>query len=497
MSEETNVQLPADEEFDLAELDDIIKEFSACEEDAPLEEETFPQYEDAADEDPSRLSPLKIALTVCLSIILTAALAVGAVYFLWYQRYQAAQPEQKSVEVFSQLFQDPDWAMLYSVGGLQDTAFENRETFIRYMAAATEGQPLQYMELPQEHALVRRYCVFSGDTAIGEFTMVGTEDTIPQWNLDSVEFFLNRDRYVSIEKAPGATAFINGIPVDNTYIIRSSSTLAEDFLPEGTHGYRMEQLLVTGLMLDPEVVVLNADGSLVEMEYNSETCTYSPKAQSAPQMTDEYRQFALDAAKTCAVFAVRANTFADLRQYFDPNSTAYEEIGAQEPLMDGCASYTFDESATQVINFCTYGNSLFSVTVSVKLDIVLVNGDAFSFDMTWHFLCRQNPAGGFLITHITQQPLHTLREQIRLTLMVDGKELDSMMVASNETVLQFPRVTAPEGKVFAGWGMEITDSDGNATTAVLFAPSASNMVHLTPGNTLNPMTLHAIFQDAD
>jgi hypothetical protein len=117
--------------------------------------------------------------------------------------------------------------------------------------------------------------------------------------------------------------------------------------------------------------------------------------------------------------------------------------------------------------------------------------------MSWHFLYRLNPTGGFLITQISQQPLHTMREQVRLTLMVDGKELDSMMVSSNETALQFPRVTAPEGKVFAGWGMEITDSEGNSTTAILFAPSASNMVHLTPGNTLEPMTLHAVFQDVN
>ena len=133
----------------------------------------------------------------------------------------------------------------------------------------------------------------------------------------------------------------------------------------------------------------------------------------------------------------------------------------------------------------------------MKLDVTVENGDAFSYDMSWHFLCRQNPTGGFLITHISQQPLHTLREQVRLTLMVDGKELDSMMVSSNETVLQFPRITPPEGKAFAGWGMEITDAEGNATMALLFTPSASNMVHLVPGNTLEPMTLHAIFQDAD
>ncbi len=497
MADETNFQLPTEEEIDFAELDDIIAEFSEYEEeDTPTGEETY-EPEEVSVEEPVRRSPLKIVFAVCLSIMLVAALAVGSAFFVWYQRYKAAQPEQKSVDVFAQLFQDPDWAMLYTVGGLQDTAFENRETFIRYMTAATQQQSLKYMELPRENEFQRRYCVFSGDTAIGEFTMVGIDDTIPQWNLYSVEFFLQRDRHVSIEKAPGATAFINGIPVDNTYIIRSSSTLAEDFLPEGTHGYRMEQLLVTGLMLEPEVVVLNPDGSIVEMEYNSETCAYSPKAQTAPQMTDAHRQFALDAAKTCAAFAVRANSFADLRQYFDPNSTAYEEIGAQKPLMEGCATYAFDESATQVINFHTYGSNLFSVTVAVKLDVTVENGDASSYDMSWHFLCRQNPAGGFLITQISQQPLHTLREQVRLTLMLDGKELDSMMVASDETVLQFPRVTAPEGKVFAGWGMEITDAEGNAATAVLFAPSASNMVHLAPGNTLEPMTLHAIFQDAD
>ena len=41
----------------------------------------------------------------------------------WLARYEASQPEQKCQEVFRELFADPDWAEIYELAGIQDTAF--------------------------------------------------------------------------------------------------------------------------------------------------------------------------------------------------------------------------------------------------------------------------------------------------------------------------------------------------------------------------------------
>ena len=54
----------------------------------------------------------------------------------WLARYEASQPEQKCQEVFQDLFADPDWAEIYELAGIQDTAFEGKQAYAAYMQAA-------------------------------------------------------------------------------------------------------------------------------------------------------------------------------------------------------------------------------------------------------------------------------------------------------------------------------------------------------------------------
>lgn len=488
MCEEYNFQMPAEEELGEVDLEQIVEEFSAQAPEEP-EVEACP----VVHQKKKPFSPLKLLLIICSCLVLIAAIVVGVFYAGWRQRYQTAQPDQKSAEAFSLLFKDPDWALLYTMAGMEDTLFENRNTFVRYMDSVAGGERLSYMQLPVQETLVQKYAVYHGDTTIGAFTMVGTEDSIPEWSLSTVEFFCDRSIRVTIFKSPDDTVYINGVALDDSYTIRSTSTLAEDFLPEGVHGYRMEQQQIDGLLMEPTVTVVDADGAPVPMVYNSDTHTYSPMEEKGPEIADSHVQFALDAAKANAAFAIRANSFTELRQYFDPNSNAYAAVCDTAPLLEGCAEYKFDPSATQVTNYRSYGSSLFSATVSLKLDVTMENGDAYSFDLSWNYLYRQNYTGNFLIIEISDEPFHTIREQVRLTFIHDGKMLQSTMVSSDEAVLHYPQPSAPDGMVFSGWAQKLTDSEGMETMAILYAQNASGTIALPEGSAWEPMTLYAIY----
>lgn len=484
------VEIPDGEETVVSNLDDIMAEFSA--EDSPVSSEdrkaALPRR---------RRSGIKFVLACCLAFALLVAITVGAFYLRWYQTYRSALPEQKSVEVFSVLFQDPDWALLYTMSGTPDGAFENRDIFVQYMNITVGDKPLSYMEIPQDDPLLRAYTVFHGSTPIGEFTMKGIEHDIPEWNLESVKLYTERTHSVTILKAPDATAYVNGVAVDGSYMIRSTSTLAEDFLPDNIHGYRMEELYVPGLMLPPKVVVLDSYGREVELDYDSETSTYFPKASDDLQIGDDHINFALEAAKASAAFAVRATSFTELRQFFDPNSAAYAKICNTAPLLEGCASYTFDPSVTKVTNYRSYGNDMFSATVSLKLDAVMANGDAQSFDMTYNYLYEQSYSGTFMIIEISDLSFHIPHEQVRLTFVSGTEELDSMMVNANETILHLPNVTAPAGTTFVGWAKEITDEDGNTSLGIVFTPDENDSVTLDPETPLEPSILFAVFEELE
>lgn len=492
MGEKYEFILPEeDDAVDLSQLDHIMEEFSQ-EDDSPS-----PAQPEEAPCAPAiirrKKNPFKVLLICCICVVLAAAIAVGVFYLGWQRQVHNSQLNEKSEEAFSLLFRDPDWDLLYTMAKIPDSAFEGREAFSQYMSQVAGGETLSYMLLPRETADAQSYAVFFGTTAVAEFTMNYVDGSIPDWVLGEVSLLAEKNQHVTIYKSPTDTAFINGTAVDSSYIIRTVSTLAEDFLPEGTHGYRMEQLYVPNLLLEPEVVVLNSAGMPVEMVYDSESCSYTPKETQQQPIGDEHIQFALDAAKASAAFAVRANTFTELRQFFDPNSPAYAQISAAAPLLDGCASFSFDPSATAVTNYRSYGNDMFSATVTLKLDAVLENGDARSFDFSWNYLYQQNFAGNFQIIEISKLSFHTLREQVRLSFLVEDKEVASFMVATGQSILQLPQIDTPAGMEFAGWAKALTQEDGSISYGIVFKPSANGVVNLDASVALEPMVLYAHF----
>lgn len=488
MSEQYDFRIPTDDVSE-DDLDQIVREFSAPEATEPEEQEAY-----IAPPVQKRTSVFKVIAIVCAALILVAGVVVGAVYWQWNQQYQASLPDQKSAEAFSLLFKDPEWDLLYTMAGVEDTPFESRDTFVRYMTANAGDQRLNYMLMPQTNPLVCEYAVFHSKGVIGSFTMVGTEDAIPQWSLGNVAFSIRRTNSVTIRKAPDHIAYVNGVILDDSYIVRRTYTVAEDFLPEGVHGYCLDELQVTGLMMEPLVTVTDASGNPIPMVYDSDTHTYSPMESKGDEIADSHVQFALDAAKANAAFAVRATAFTDLRQFFDPNSNAYTAVCNTAPLLEGCASYTFDPSATEVTNYRSYGNSLFSATVTLKLDVTMENGDAHSFDLSWHYLYKQNYTGNFLIIEISDQSFHTIREQVRLTFIHEGKVVETKMTDIHETTVKLPRVSPPEGKVAVGWAQKHTDAQGNETMAILFPLTANTVVQFPQGSTLEPMTLYAVYE---
>ena len=491
MIDKNEFRIPT-EEVPEDDLERIVREFSAPE---PQEQEEVEEYTEPVQKKP--VSALKVIGIICAALVLVAAIVVGVVYMQWNQQYQASLPEQKSAEAFSLLFKDPDWALLYTMAGIEDTPFENRDTFVRYMNATAGGQRLSYLQLPQQDPLICKYAVFHSGGTIGSFTMVGTEDAIPQWSLGEVELYFQRTHSITILKAPDCIAYVNGAALDESYILRSTSTAAENFLPDGVHGYRMDQLLVDNLLMEPSVTVTDVSGTPIPMVYDSDTHTYSPLEEKGPEIADDHIQFALDAAKASAAFAVRANSFTDLRQFFDPNSNAYEVVCNTAPLLEGCAEYKFDPSATQVTNYRSYGSSLFSATVTLKLDVTMENGDAHSFDLSWHYLYKQNYTGNFLIIEIGEQSFHTLRQQVRLTFISQEQVVGSTMLDASASSIELPQITAPEGTTLSGWAQKLTDSEGNENMAILFAADESNVVDLPEGTVLEPMTLYAMYESTN
>ena len=57
-------------------------------------------------------------------------------------------------------------------------------------------------------------------------------------------------------------------------------------------------------------------------------------------------------------------------------------------------------------------------------------------------------------------------------------------------------LTAKEGKTLAGWFVQDVDAEGNTTYSLVFEPAEDGSVKLPAGYVLEPMELHALFEEA-
>ena len=232
---------------------------------------------------------------LCIYGIVTILLIIGLICLLHplnqkLGAYEAAQLKSQAAQTFNQLFATPDWNNIYKLSEMADTPFENSEDFVSYMESQTGGKTLTYREVlspnPQEH----KYLVLLDSDPIAAFTMTGGASSpadMPQWSLIDVEILAKPAVSVTVEKLPEHTVYINGTALDDSFTVRTVETKAEPYLPEGVHGYRRVEQRVDGLLSQPEILVLDADGAAVPIALNPETGIYTLQLPTPAQMTEE------------------------------------------------------------------------------------------------------------------------------------------------------------------------------------------------------------------
>ena len=417
----------------------------------------------------------------------------------WLVTYEAKQPTVKSQEVFNQLFQNPDWENIYTLAGGEDTQFESAENYAKYMQQKIGDDALTYLETSAGlDKNLHKYVVKYGEEKVAVYTLTCPEHgelDLPQWDLGTVEIFMERKEDATVRIAPGQTVYINGKPLNEDYMIRSTSTLAESYLPEGIHGYASKTFYIDGLLVEPEITVKDDAGNAVELTYSQEEGLYTVAFErDSMVITDAEKQRAIDAAKTLAKFRIERADQATLARYFDSSSTYYKDTVAQDTWMQNFSHYSFTEP--KVTNYCRYSDELYSVYVDITLKVTRNNGTVREYPMnSTMFFTKKN--GSWLVTDSTNIQIQQDLDTVRLIYIQDGETLAREMVQFNASQIKPPAVTVPEGKVFAGWFRETAAENGNTTLSLVFKPDeTTGLVYLAEGTTLEPMVLYARFENA-
>lgn len=411
----------------------------------------------------------------------------------WLVRYEASQPEQKCQEVFTSLFSNPDWEALYALAGIEDTTYEGSKSFAAYMKAKTANKKITYVETSAGLSGDHKYILKLDGEKIGTFTLTGGADSqteIPEWELGKLELYFTRTESVLVEKLPGYTVYINGIALDDSYTIRTVTTGAEKYLPEGLHGYRLEVQAISGFLVAPEVTVTDESGNSVPLIYNEDKKTYT-LPQVTMEMTDDEQVYVKNTLETFAKYMIKAASLTQLKNCCVANSEVYNTISHIERWMQSYQRYEI--SPITYSNFYRYSNTFFSVRAAMINSVTRNDGTVKDYEMDYTLFFTLDASGKWLLSDMTQVDISQQTEQVRLTFM-DGKTvLDSFFVETDSKTLTLPAVTVPEGKVFSGWVRQEDDGNGKITLTIVFKPGNDNTVIL-PDTGLEPMTLFTLFE---
>lgn len=411
----------------------------------------------------------------------------------WLVRYEASQPEQKCQEVFASLFSDPDWESLYTLAGIQDTAYEDSRSFVTYMEAKAAGKTFTYVETSAGLSGDHKYIVKLDGEKIGTFTLTGGTDSqteIPQWEFGKLELHFTRTEAVQVEKLPGYTVYINGVALDDSYTVRKISTVAEKYLPEGLRGFQMEVQSISGLLVAPEVTVTDENGNPVTLSYNEELGRYT-LPQVTMEMTENEEAYVKNTLETFAKYMIKAASQNQLKNCCAPNAAVYTTISRIERWMQDYLRYEI--SPITYRDFYRYSDTLFSVRAAMTNSVTRKDGTVKDYEMDYTLFFTRDASGKWLLSDMTQVDIAQQTEQVRLT-FVDGETvLDSVFVDADSKTLTLPGVTVPEGKVFSGWVRQEKDSSGKITLTIVFKPDENNTVSLAD-TTLEPMTIYTLFE---
>jgi hypothetical protein len=408
-------------------------------------------------------------------------------------KYEASQPDVKSQEVFNQLFADPDWSALYELADIEDTAFDGKASFVGFMENKVGQQELSFVETSMGLSQDKKFYVRLGEQNVASFSLTNKASAvaIPEWELAEVEVYTAYEKDVTIHSYPGYTVKVNGVALGEQQVIRTTTTQAEQYLPEGLHGPRSVSYYLDGLMVAPTVTVTDAGGAEMTLVYDEAANAYSHATESTSITTDQQKAFA-NATQAYGRFMIADLGKQSLARYFTGNS--YNAIiQAELAWMQDFASYEFGK--LELTEYYAYSESWCSARVHQILYVTRGNGTVKEYEINSTFFLEKRE-GGWMVVEMTNANVQAGKSQVRLRFMLDGQEVGSQMVDANTKVIEPPVVTAPEGKVLAGWFTQSKDENGKTVMSLAFQTNDFGEVFLPDGYELEPMTVHALFEKA-
>ena len=369
---------------------------------------------------------------------------------------------------FQSLFADPDWQMLYNLAGIEDTPFENAATFVAYMMEAVGESDLScqevYTDLPNTH----RYFVYCGDEKIAAYNLAESD-----WSLSDLELFYDRPVSITVQTSPDHTVYINAIALDESYTIRTVETKAENYLPDGIHGTRLRWQTVSDLLRMPQITVLDASGSPVDVTLNPDTGIYQTAEPESAVISQQQIDFLTAAATADARFALKEITKQELALYFDASTELYDMLVTNPRFVQDYTSSSVENMT--IGEYVQYSETLFSANVKLIQKIIRSSGTmkSYAMDKTYFFTLTD---GEYRVIAYTNEHMTDQVQTVRLIYNLPSGETVSYMADINTLTVSVPDMDTD----LQGWATKTQLNENTVQFDVRVLPDGTVLGELQP-----------------
>ena len=350
-----------------------------------------------------RKSIIGTVIFYTIYFLFVAAVICGILYTLkelnaFLDNYERSLIKYEAEEVFETYFSPCQYDKLFDMQDIELSDFETKEHFIAYMEKQYGGKDIIYKESSAGLTDSKKYSVAADKVKFAEFTLLKKEDpAVPEdtWYLDSVSTHYQMTESVAVRLYTTSKLYVNGIEPGESYITTDDITTEScKRVPEGVEGIKLCEYKVEGMLLPPEVKVINRHGEESKLVYDEKEDIFVEEL-AYDSISEERKTLVTDAAQTYAKYVTLDASLWNVGQYFDTNSDTYNNIRISETRW-----YTyhirFEFKDVEVKEYYVYDENTFSVRYSCNHYVYRTQTEEFLFplDLTLYF---KNINGKYLV----------------------------------------------------------------------------------------------------
>ena len=410
--------------------------------------------------------------------------------------YEQLQPKYVSQQIFSELFEKPDWGKIYDEAQGTISEFEGRDAYISYMEQKAGNMTLVCNAIPVEENGKLTYTVSAEDEKIASFSIRNnsSDPTDPDWQMDSLQIFFKPQETFYIRCGLNQAVKVNGVQLDESFTVEESGIrLKEDLGELSAHvslpGARIYE--ISGLLVKPSVIVEDRQGSEKTVTYDEASHTFSVSAEEQ-EIPEEARSLALSAVKTYCEFMINKASRAELAKYFKQDSRTFWAI------TDSDLTWIQEEknhsiADEQVYDYVRLSEKAFAVRVSLTWQLVRKDDSIKKSPVDETLIFEQEPNGNWRCSRMTGKKLVEPYKLVRVRFLQQEKVLSSQMMDPSAAQIVCPLPEHRSHQVPDGWAAIYKDENGKDFYQRVLDPDEKGTASVPNGLLDHPVDLKPIY----